>query len=89
MAFDGGRKYDPGASFEIKPSLVDKQGAPVRVGKVTVARTIAEADGFRRFVLDVTPSDVAPGDYSFRVRLRDPASGRISEAYQAVRVEAP
>jgi VWFA-related protein len=89
MAFDGGRKYDPGASFEIKPSLVDKQGAPVRVGKVTVTRTMAEADGFRRFVLDVTPSDVAPGDYSFRVRLRDPASGRISEAYQAVRVEAP
>lgn len=48
---------------------------------------MAEGDGFRRFVLSFTPEDVAEGDYTLRVRLRDPASGRISEAYQAVRFE--
>ena len=48
---------------------------------------MAEADGFRRFVLNVTPADLAAGDYTMRVRLRDPASGRISESFQAVRVD--
>ena len=52
-----------------------------------MAQAEAGSDGFRRFVLDVTPSDLVAGDYTLRFRLRDPASGRISEAYQAVRVE--
>ncbi len=83
LAFDGGAQFDPGTSFEIKPALLDHQGAVVSVGKFQVLRTTAES-GFRRFVLGFTPSTVPPGDYSFRVRLRDPASGRVSEAYQAV-----
>jgi len=87
LAFDGGRSYDPGASFEIKPQLVDASGAAVRMGRIEVARSVSDADGFRRFVLNITPADVAAGDYTLRVRLRDPASGRISEAYQALRVE--
>ena len=57
------------------------------IGQIEVARAIAGRDGFRRFVLRVTPSDLATGDYTLRVRLRDPSSGRISEAFQAVRVE--
>jgi VWFA-related protein len=87
LAFDGGRGYDPGASFEIRPQLVDASGAAVRLGRIEVARSVADADGFRRFVLDVTPADLAAGDYTLRVSLRDPSSGRISEAFQAVRVE--
>jgi VWFA-related protein len=87
IAFDGGRAYDPGASFEIKPQLVAADGASVRLGKIEVAQSVADSDGFRRFVLNVTPTDLAAGEYTLRVRLRDPASGRISEAFQAVRVE--
>jgi hypothetical protein len=83
LAFDGGARFDPGTSFEIKPALVDREGGVVSVGKFQVLRTTAES-GFRRFVLGFTPSTVPPGDYSFRVRLRDPASGRVSEAYQSV-----
>jgi VWFA-related protein len=83
LAFDGGSQFDPGTSFEIKPALLDREGAVVSVGKFQVLRTTAET-GFRRFVLAFTPSEVPPGDYSFRVRLRDPASGRVSEAYQSV-----
>lgn len=88
MAFDGGVRYDPGASFEIKAQLLDGSGAPVGMGRLELERSVAENDGFRRFVLNVTPNDVAPGDYTFKVRLRDPASGRLSEAFQSVQVEA-
>jgi len=87
LVFDGGRKYDPGASFEIRAQMVDGEGHPWPVGRVQLARAVADADGFRRFVLEVTPKDLPRGEYTFHVRLRDPASGRLSESYQAVRVE--
>jgi hypothetical protein len=87
LAYDGSRAYDPGASFEIKSQLVKGDGTPVRLGRIEVAQAVAGRDGFRRFVLQVTPADVAPGDYMLRVRLREPGSGRISEAFQAVRME--
>jgi len=88
LAFDGGAHYDPGASFEIRPQLLAKDGTAVSLGRFEVARAVAGADGFRRFVLRFTPTNVAPGDYTFRVRLRDPASTRTTEAFQAVRVES-
>lgn len=87
LAFDGGIAYDPGASFEIKTALLDAAGDAVPAGRMELSKSVAEGDGFRRFVLSFTPRDVASGDYTLRVRLRDPASGRISEAYQAVRFE--
>ena len=33
LAYDGGRRYDPGASFEIRPSLLDASGAAVPTGR--------------------------------------------------------
>jgi len=87
LAFDGGARYDPGASFEIKLQMLAHDGAPVSVGRFHLDRSVAEADGFRRFVLSFTPTDLVPGNYTLRVRLRDPASGRLSEAFQAVRVQ--
>ena len=87
MAWDAGRAYDPGASFEIKPQLVGADGATVSLGRVVVTQAEAGSDGFRRFVLNVTPAELAAGDYTLRVRLRDPSSGRLTEAFQAVRVE--
>jgi hypothetical protein len=86
LAFDGGARYDPGASFEIRPALLDSGGQPVGVGGFKLERAVNGPDGFRRFVLNFTPADLAAGDYTLRVRLRDPASGRISEAYQAIRL---
>lgn len=87
LAFDGGRQYDAGMSFQIQPQFLDAGGEPVSFGRFALARTAAGADGFRRFVLSITPQDAPPGDYTLRVRLRDPASGRFSEAYQLVRFE--
>ncbi|HUG54783.1 MAG TPA: VWA domain-containing protein [Vicinamibacteria bacterium] len=87
MAYDAGRAYDPGASFEIRPQLVAHDGAPVRLGHIEVVQAEAGADGFRRFVLQVTPDGLSAGDYTLRVRLREPGTGRISEAFQPVQVE--
>ena len=87
LAYDAGRQYDPGAAFEIKPQLLDAAGSPVSSGGFRLSKAVAGEDGFRRFVLDFTPTALQPGDYRLRVRFRDPSSGRVSESYQAVRVE--
>ena len=87
MAYDGGRQYDPGASFEIKPALIDAAGEPVAAGRFLLVKAVAGDDGFRRFLLQITPAGIPPGPYTLRVRLRDPASGRLSEAFRAVRVD--
>lgn len=87
LAQDGGRAYDAGASFEILPSLVDAAGAPVPLGDFRLSQAVADDDGYRRFVLSFTPSGVPAGDYSLRVRVRDPQSGRVGESFQSMRVE--
>jgi hypothetical protein len=84
-----GARYDPGSSFEIAPQLVDGQGEPIEIGPVSLKSSVSAADGFRRLVLSFTPETVAPGEYSFRVRFRDPASARVSESFQSLRVEPP
>ncbi len=50
-------------------------------------KAVAESDGFRRFVLAVTPVDIPAGDYRFRVKIKDPLSDIIGESEQSVRVE--
>lgn len=87
MAFDGGATYPPGSDFEIKTALLDGQGAAVPLGKVGLATSVAETDGFRRFVLSVTPADVAPGPYTLRVRFKEPAAREAREVSIAVAVE--
>jgi hypothetical protein len=87
LALDGNRQYDAGASFEIVPSLLDGGGAVVPFGDFRLTQAVAGEDGYRRFVLAFTPAGIGAGDYSLRVRVRDPASGRVGESFQAVRVE--
>lgn len=87
LAQDRGRAYDAGASFEIVPTLLDASGAPVRAGDIRLTQAVADDDGYRRFVLAFTPAGVPAGEYSLRVRLRDPQSGRVGESFQSVRVE--
>lgn len=87
LALDGNRQYDAGASFEILPSLLDSGGLVVPFSDFRLAQAVAGEDGYRRFVLSFTPEGVGAGDYSLRVRVRDPASGRVGESFQSVRVE--
>jgi VWFA-related protein len=87
LALDGNKQYDAGASFEILPSLLDHAGAVLPFGDFRLTQAVAGEDGYRRFVLAFTPSGVGAGDYSLRVRVRDPSSGRVGESFQSVRVE--
>jgi hypothetical protein len=87
MTYDGGKSYEPGAQFQIGAQLINAEGTAVRIGSVALARAVAELDGFRRFVLNVTPKDVPAGEYTFKVKLTDPADGAVSEAIQPVRVQ--
>jgi VWFA-related protein len=86
LAFDGGERYDPGASFEIRSQLLDASNQPVSAG-LELTRSVAGPDGYRRFVMSFKPEALAPGEYTLRVGLLDPASGRLSEAYQNLRVK--
>jgi hypothetical protein len=46
------------------------------------------ADGvYRRLVVSVTPSGVAPGEYALKLRVRDPIAGNAAEASESVRVD--
>jgi VWFA-related protein len=87
LAYDGGVQYDPGASLEITPQVFDSDGIQVGGGRFELDRASAESDGFRRYVVSFIPNQIPPGEYTLRVRLRDPASGRVSEAFQSVEVQ--
>jgi hypothetical protein len=87
MTHDAGKSYEPGAQFQIGAQLINAEGTAVRIGKVALAQAVAELDGFRRFVLNVTPQDVPSGEYTFKVKLTDPVDGSVTEAIQPVRVE--
>ena len=87
LLYTGTRTYGAGDAFEVGAQLFDGAGTAVRIGKLALARQAAESDGFRRIVLDVTPESVPPGEYTLRVRVKDPASGARSEADRPVRFE--
>jgi hypothetical protein len=59
----------------------------VAAGRFALVKAVAGDDGFRRFLLQITPAGIAPGAYTLRVRLRDPATGRVSEAFRPVSVD--
>lgn len=75
------------SSLPISAHLTDHSGTRVPLGApLALAKPVAETDGFRRFVLKVTPTGVPPGDYNFRVRIKDPLSAEPAESAQAVRI---
>lgn len=79
--------FDAKSSFQISAHLTDDTGARVPLGApLSLARVVAEPDGFRRFVLKMTPTGVPVGDYTFRVRLKDPLSTEATETAQAVHI---
>ncbi len=87
LTYDGATTSAASAQYAISASLLSGDGTPVRLGKMALAKAVAEADGYRRFVLNVTPADVPPGEYSFRVKVKDPVSGNTVESSGAISVE--
>jgi VWFA-related protein len=80
--------FDAKSSFEISAHLLDASAARVPLGAPpVVAAVVGEADGFRRFLLKLTPTGVAPGDYTLHVRLKDPLVSEAVESSQPVRID--
>jgi VWFA-related protein len=79
--------FDAKSNFQISAHLTNAAGVRVPIGApLSVARVVAEPDGFRRFVLKVTPSGLPSGDYTFRVRVKDPLSAEATETAQTLHV---
>ena len=55
--------------------------------RIALEQAESGTDGFRRFVLGITPSNVPAGDYTLRVQVIDPESGQPSRVFQPIRVE--
>jgi hypothetical protein len=53
---------------------------------LALTRVVGEPDGFRRFVLKVTPAGVPAGTYTFRVRLKDPLAAEATETATQVEI---
>lgn len=80
--------FDAKSSFELSAYLTDAAGARVPLGApLALAKMVGEPDGFRRFVLKVTPTGVPAGEYTFHVRLKDPLADEPAETIQAVHVD--
>jgi hypothetical protein len=80
--------FDAKSAFQISAHLTDAGGARVPIGApLALARVVAEPDGFRRFVLKMTPTGVPAGDYTLRVRLKDPLAPEATETAQVVHIQ--
>jgi VWFA-related protein len=80
--------FDAKSAFQISANLTDAAGARVPIGApLSLAKVVAEPDGFRRFVLKMTPTNVPAGDYTLRVRLKDPLAAEATETAQVVHIQ--
>jgi VWFA-related protein len=80
--------FDAKSAFQISAHLTDAAGARVPLGApLALARVVGEPDGFRRFVLKMTPTGVPAGEYTLRVRVKDPLAADAAETAQTIRVQ--
>ena len=84
---NAGRPKERACLLDITPRLLDTRGGLVPGAVFRLEHALSEPDGFRRYVVNVTASDIPPGAYTLNVRLRDKASGRVSEAFHAVEIQ--
>jgi VWFA-related protein len=72
--------------YDVRAELVGAEGS--RAVDVTGSvRTVADADGFTRFVLSVDPGSAGAGEQVLRVSFSDPATGTVKSTETPVRVE--
>ncbi len=86
IAYGADAAVDPAASVEIRSSLTDAQGRSVAPGPIRLSKV--HRDGSRRaaYVLDYTPQNLAPGDYTLRIAIAE--AGSDLQSYTRVRVKA-
>ena len=87
MSFEPDRPRDPAAQIEIHSSLTDATGGTVPPGPIRIERILRGEDGRRTYVLAYKPEDVAPGDYTLRIRIGEGSDQLESYALLKVRKE--
>jgi VWFA-related protein len=79
--------FDAKTSFQLSAHLSDEHGGRVPLGApLALSRVVGEPDGFRRFVLKLTPTGVPPGQYTFRVKIKDPLAAEAAESATVVEI---
>ena len=72
------------ADIQIFSSLVDTEGGRRAPGMLRIDAVHRTEDGHRTYVLDYTPSPLAAGDYTLRVRVGE--AGSLLESYTLLRM---
>ena len=85
IAYEPGARQDPAAGIEIQSSLQDAKGQAVPAGILRIDSVSRERGGRRTYVLDYTPDQVAPGDYTLRIGVGESGEARL-ESYSLLRV---
>jgi VWFA-related protein len=86
IAYAADMAGDPAASVEIRSSLTDAQGRSVAPGPVRLSKVHREGGRRAAYVLDYTPQDLTPGDYTLRIAVAE--AGSDLQSYTRVRVRA-
>ena len=85
IAYDPGARQDQAAGIEIQSSLQDANGQAMPAGLLRIDSVSRERGGRRTYVLDYTPDQVAPGDYTLRIGVGESGEARL-ESYSLLRV---
>jgi hypothetical protein len=86
MAYRSQHPADPAAPIAITSALLDASGQAVGSSNLRVESVLREPGGRHTYLLDYTPTGLAPGEYTLRVAL-DEGSSRL-ESYSLLRVPA-
>ncbi len=84
VAYDPRAAQDPAADVDIRSSLSDASGKRFPPGAISLERVLRGQDGRRSYVLGFTPSDIPPGDYTFRIGLGE--ANLVLQSYARVKV---
>ncbi len=87
MFHDAGTSTDPDTVYDVRSALLAPNGRAMPNVRIALESAESGTDGFRRFVLDITPTNVPAGDYTLRVQVIDPESGQPTRVFQPIKVQ--
>ena len=84
ISYQPDRPVDPAAQLTIRSSVTDASGEFVPGGAMQLAGVEHNA-GHRTYILDYTPDDLKPGDYTLRIGVGESGVGQV-ESYARLRI---
>ena len=84
ISYQPDRPLDPAAQLTIRSSVTDAAGQFVPGGAMKLA-AIEHNEGHRTYILDYTPDDLKPGDYTLRIGVGEAGVGQV-ESYARLKI---